>query len=396
MKNGFLTIGIVCYPSIGGSGIVATNLGERLAQSGHEVHFISYEKPFRLKRDSANPHFHKVAINQYDLFKHPDYALPLAVTMVTTHQQYQFDILHVHYAVPHATAALLARQILLENKIEPPKIITTLHGTDITLFAHDKSLYPIIKYSIEESDGITAVSQYLKEETERTLKIHKPIQVIHNFFDPPAVTKSREETRKSLGLAPDDFVAIHISNLRPVKRIPFLLEIVAALKQEPSLKLLILAGAKFEPFLPLVKELGIENKIMVRERVHDVHNYIAASDMGLYVSETESFGMGILETMSYGLPVIAPDAGGIPEVMENETNGYLLASGSSAEFADKIRFLMHHREVGRKLGENAARRARVTFSGQSLIPKYLDYYLNIATQSNEESPQYAAWSQHRR
>ena len=194
--NNKLKIGIVCYPSIGGSGIVATNLGNELAKLGHQVHFISYELPFRLNLNAPNVHFHKVNINQYGLFKYPDYTLPLAVTIEQVQRKYKLDVVHVHYAVPHATAALLARRIMRQNKTTLPKIVTTLHGTDITLLAHDKNLFDIIKYSIERSHCVTAVSQNLKDDTIRILHPDKAIEVIYNFYTPLPATKSVSSDKK--------------------------------------------------------------------------------------------------------------------------------------------------------------------------------------------------------
>ncbi len=317
-----LSIGIVCYPSVGGSGVVATNLGHELAARGHQVHFISYEEPFKLDGTEPNIFFHKVNINTYELFKYPDYTLPLAVMIGAVHEAYHLDVLHVHYAVPHATAALLARQMIVNYQIKPPKIITTLHGTDITLLARDPNLYDIIKYSIEQSDGVTAVSHSLKQETCKVLASKKPIEVIYDFYNPKRPNHSRRNVRHKLHLKPNAVVAIHLSNLRPVKRIPDLLQIAAKLKS-PEFKLLILGGGEFKPYLPLVKKLKLTQTLIVKQNIRDIENYITAADFGLYTSQTESFGMGILEVMSYGKPVVAPAAGGIVEVVANKRSGFL-------------------------------------------------------------------------
>jgi N-acetyl-alpha-D-glucosaminyl L-malate synthase BshA len=282
-KHYALKIGIVCYPSVGGSGIVATNLGLELSKLGHEVHFISYEPPFRLSSKHPRIYFHKVHINEYSLFKYPDYTLPLAVEIEKVQKQFNLDILHVHYAVPHAAAALLARRIMRTNNIPLLKIVTTLHGTDITLLAKDPALFEVIKYSVERSHGVTTVSQSLKEETIKVLKTDKPIEVIYNFYSPPTPGKSRANIRKALKIKETDVLGIHLSNLRPVKRIPDLLKIVAGIKNESRFKLLILSGADFSPYKSLVKKLGIQNKIIVKEKVKDIENYLNAADVALMI-----------------------------------------------------------------------------------------------------------------
>ncbi len=368
-----LRIGIVCYPSIGGSGVVATNLGLELAKRGHRVHFISYEQPFRLTGHEKNIFFHKVEINKYALFKYPDYTLPLAVTIEQVQRKFKLDAIHVHYAVPHATAALLARRIMRQNKTPLPKIITTLHGTDITLLAQDKNLFDIIKYSIERSHCVTAVSESLKKDTIRILKPDKPIDVVYNFYTPKKPSKSREAVRRGLGVKAGDFLAIHLSNLRPVKRIPDLLKIAALMKSHPNFKLLVLAGGAFTPYEPLAKKLKLKN-IIVKENVRDIENYLNAADAGIYTSETESFGMGMLETMSYGKPVLATNAGGVPEVARNGTDGFLLKIGDVKGFAAKLKLLTENRQLTAQLGRNALAHSREKFSADVIVEQYLHHY----------------------
>ncbi len=375
-----LKVGIVCYPSVGGSGIVATGLGLELAKRGHQVHFISYEPPFLLQKNK-NIFFHEVEINGYALFKHPDYTLPLAVKMVEVSNKYKLDILHVHYAVPHATAALLAKNIANEEKIKFPHVITTLHGTDITLLARDPNLFPVIKYSIESSCGVTAVSNSLKKDTCKVLQMDKHIEVIYNFYNPKKITKSAESIRKSLGVSREDFLAIHLSNLRPVKRIPDLLKIIAKTKNnkknKQNIKLLILAGGDFAPYEALVKKLGINNKIIVRRDVQDVENYINAADLGLYTSEEESFGMGILETMSYGKPVLATNVGGIGEFMQDGRTGFLFGVGQVDKFAKKLLEISQNPDLVKRLGNHARIVAKSGFSGEKIVEEYLKYYGHI-------------------
>jgi N-acetyl-alpha-D-glucosaminyl L-malate synthase BshA len=372
-----LKIGIVCYPSVGGSGIVATGLGTELARLGHEVHFISYEPPFLLDKSLPNVFFHRVELNGYALFKYPDYTLPLAVKMVEVSSKFDLDIMHVHYAVPHATAALLAKNIAGAQNMPFPNVVTTLHGTDITLLARDKNLMPVIKYSIEDSCGVTAVSESLRKDTVKVLNTDKDIKVIHNFYNPRKITKNPSTIRKSLGVGADDFLVIHLSNLRPVKRIPDLLNIIAKTKGAKQVKLLILAGGDFSPYEPLVKKLRIKDRIIIRKNIVDVENYINASDVGLYTSGEESFGMGILETMSYGKPVLATNAGGIGEFMQDGKTGFLFPVGRVKDFANKLLELAQDKKLVEKLGDSA--RARVTsgFSGADIVAKYLEYYRSI-------------------
>ena len=374
-----LNIGIVCYPTVGGSGIVATGLGIELAKRGHKVHFISYEPPFALDQKLPNIFFHKVETNGHELFKYPDYTLPLAVKMVDVSKKYKLDILHVHYAVPHATAALLAKDIARSEKIPFPDVVTTLHGTDITLLARDKSVMPVIKYSIETSCGVTAVSESLKKDTIKALKTKKEIQVIHNFYTPRNSTKSALSVRKSLGVAPTDFLAIHLSNLRKVKRIPDLLAIFGKVKKEKRIKLLILAGADFAPYESLVKKLGISGQVIVKRDVLDVENYINAADIGVYTSEEESFGMGILETMSYGKPVLATNVGGIPEFMQNGKTGFLFGVGKVDAFAKKVAGLSNNPALVQELGKNAQERALSGFCAKKIVAEYEAYYRKIMT-----------------
>src|SRR5204863_4154035 len=242
-----LRVGITCYPSVGGSGVLATALGEDLAARGHDVHFITYERPFRLPSDGPRLHFHPVAINEYELFRFPDYTLPLSVRMAEVSRDDGLDVLHVHYAVPHATAAILAQSMLPPG--QRPRVVTTLHGTDTTLLGRDAGYGPAIRHALQCSDAITTVSVYLQQETRRLLDLDKQIAVIHNFFEARAPTRSRGQVRRELGLG-DEVVLLHSSNLRPVKRIDLLLESVSRIKPRESFKLLILAGADFSPFIP--------------------------------------------------------------------------------------------------------------------------------------------------
>ena len=241
---------------MGGSGILATALGEELARRGHEVHFISYERPFRLPVDVPRLHFHPVVINDYDLFKYPDYTLPLSVKMAEVSHDHRLDVLHVHYAVPHATAAILAQSMLPPE--EQPRVVTTLHGTDTTLLGRDPGYGPAIRHALTRSDAVTTVSTFLQRETQRLLAVDRPIDVIHNFFAPRSPRRSRKEVRRELGVQ-DEVLILHSSNLRPLKRIDLLLETVARIRPQDSFKLVILAGGDFTPFVKDIKRLGLED-----------------------------------------------------------------------------------------------------------------------------------------
>jgi L-malate glycosyltransferase len=369
-----LAIGITCYPSVGGSGIVASQLGSELAKLGHRIHFISYEPPFRLDLNQPNVFFHKVEINAYQLFKYPDYTLPLAVKMVAVAQKHKLDLLHVHYAVPHATAALLATNILRAQCRRAPHVVTTLHGTDITLLARDPNLGPIIKYSIESSCGVTAVSESLRKETVEVLRTKKPIQVVHNFYRAAEPRRSRAEVRRSLKLKDSDFVLIHMSNLRPVKRFLDTLRVLARLKDTPRVKLLILAGGGFDEFKSAVDKLGIEDKLVVRRDVVDIENYVHAADAGIYTSEKESFGMGVLETMSFGKPVVATGVGGVPEIVIDGKTGFLAKLGDVRTMAQDVRKLAGGLKLAAEMGAAAKDRAEREFSAEKSVGRYLEYY----------------------
>src|SRR5208282_4331020 len=328
-----LKIGITCYPSIGGSGILASALGEELARRGHEVHFISYERPFRMPANAPRLFFHPVVINDYGLFKYPDYTLPLSVKMAEVSRDHQLDILHVHYAVPHATAAILARSMLPPG--QQPGVVTTLHGTDTTLLGADPGYGPAIHHALRHSDAVTVVSHFLEQETRRVLGFDGPIEVIHNFFEPRSARRSRAEVRRELGLG-EEAMVLHASNLRPVKRIGLLLETVARIRPRESFKLVILAGGQFVPFAADVQRLKLEDRVIVLENVTDIEDYLQAADLGLFTSESESFCLSILEAMCFGCPSVAPRVGGIPEVIQDNLTGLLVPFGDVTEHVQAV------------------------------------------------------------
>jgi len=374
MAGTFLKIGITCYPSVGGSGILATALGEELARCGHEVHFISYERPFRLPDNAPRLFFHPVVVNDYPLFKYPDYTLPLSVRMAEVSRDHKLDVLHVHYAVPHATAAILARSMLPPG--QQPRVVTTLHGTDSTLLGCDPGYGPAIHHALVQSDAVTTVSEFLKQETQRVLGFNGPMEVIHNFFEPRKPRRSREDVRRELGLR-DEALLFHSSNLRPVKRIDLLLETIARIHPRESFKLLVLAGESFAPFVSEMRRLGLDNRVIVRERVNDIEDYLQAADIGLFTSETESFCLGILEGMCFGCPGVATRVGGIPEVVEENVSGKLVAAGDAEALARSVEELIQNPSLREAMGKAARQRAREKFSGNVIVPRYEALYRRV-------------------
>ena len=366
-----MKIGITCYPSVGGSGILATALGEELAQRGHEIHFISYERPFRLPINSPRLYFHPVVINDYDLFKYPDYTLPLSVKMAEVSREHRLDVLHVHYAVPHATAAILARA-MLPKKFQP-RVVTTLHGTDTTLLGRDPGYGPAIHHALMHSDAVTTVSKFLKTETQRVLGFKGRMEVIHNFFTPRPPKRSRAEVRRALGLK-DEVLLFHSSNLRPLKRIDLLLETVARIRPKKSFKLLILAGGSFAPFASEVRRLKIADRLIVRGNVSDIEDYLQAADLGLFTSDTESFCLSILEAMCFGCPSVARRVGGIPEVVADDETGLLVDSAAAAALARAVESLMASPSKRREFGLAAQAWAKEKFSAATIVPLYEGLY----------------------
>ena len=377
MEERRLDIGIVCYPLIGGSGILATALGSGLALRGHRVHFFSSALPVRLDLNQPGISFHQVIVNEYSLFTYPDYTLPLAVRMAEVAQAERLDLFHVHYAVPHATAAYLAVQMLTSSDAHQPKIITTLHGTDTTLLGQDPGYRPAIEHALSHSDAITTVSESLRGETLATFAMDRPVEVIHNFFAPSGRTRSREEVRHELGIAPNDFLAVHISNVRPLKRIDLLLRAFDAARSERPLRLLIVAGSSFAPYDGLLDDLGLRDRVMVKEGAKDVEDFLLAADAGLYSSEHESFGLSILETLFYGKPVVAFRVGGIPEVVVDGECGFLHPFGDIDAMARSLALLASSPERASEMGASGRRRAQSAFTAEQVIPQYEALYRRV-------------------
>jgi L-malate glycosyltransferase len=364
-------IGITCFPLIGGSGILATALGMELAARQHEIHFFSYAKPVRLDLTAPRIHFHEVAVGKHSVFPCPDYTLPLAVKMAEIGRAERLDVFHVHYAVPHATAAFLAAEMIGDSA---PKIVTTLHGTDTTMLGPNPQYRGAITHALTHSDAVTAVSESLRQQTIETFALTRTVEVISNFFTPSAPTRSREEVRRDLGLT-DEFLILHMSNLRPTKRIDLLLRIIARMKQRNRVRLLILAGGPFASCEPFLDELDIRQNVIVRSAAEPVENYLQAADAGLYTSEIESFGLSILETMFFAKPVVAFRVGGIPEVVGEA--GSLHDFGDVEAMASELDRLVESPQRARKLGEAGHNRALSEFTADKAVPRYEAIYRRV-------------------
>lgn len=369
-----MKVGIVCYPSLGGSGVVATELGHELAAHGHEVHFISYEPPFRLKIDNHNIFFHEVEINRYDLFKYPDYALPLAVKIACVAEEYKLDILHVHYAIPHATSAYLAKQLMREAN---PAIITTLHGTDITLVGNDPAYFEIVKFSIERSCGVTTVSENLRQQTIQEFQISRPIEVISNFFTPKPSLLGKKPLRQKF-VKEDEKLILHSSNFRPVKRPEDVVKVFLEVRKKVASKLLFLGtGEGIEGVRRLVKEHRIENDVYFLGKRGEIDAFVASADLFLLPSSQESFGLAGLEAMAYGVPVISTHVGGLPEVIEHEVSGFLCTPEDIGQMAAYATRLLTDPQLYETISRNGAKRAAENFSSSKVYPQYVAFYKKV-------------------
>jgi len=373
MSKAPLRIGIACFPLIGGSGILATALGSELARRGHEVHFFSYAQPVRLDVSQARLHFHLVELAHHTLFPCPDYTLPLAVKMAEIALTVSLDIIHAHYAVPNALAAVLAAQI----SGVCPGIVTTLHGTDTTLLGQDPAYRTAIEYALARSDAVTAVSKSLQEQTREILKVSRDIEVIPNFFSPRPTARTREEVRAELGVQ-DEFLILHMSNMRPGKRIDLLLESFAAMRTRDRTRLLILAGEPVQPYNEMIDRLGLRKQIIVRENEAAVEEFISAADAGLYTSDYESFGLSILETLYFGKPVVAFDVGGIPEVAGEAYPLYPFPDVSS--LAGAMDKLVESPDLTRSLGYQGKKHVVEKFSADIIVDRYETLYRRLKSE----------------
>jgi N-acetyl-alpha-D-glucosaminyl L-malate synthase BshA len=369
-----MNIGISCYPTHGGSGVVATELGIELARKGHQVHIISYSVPFRLRQFYPNLFFHEVELYSYPLFRHPLFAVALINKMVEVAKASKLDILHAHYAIPHALSAYVARQML---KNRAPKVVTTLHGTDITLVGLDRSFYDVVRFSIQESDGVTAVSRFLRDQTVEQFRITRPIEVIYNFVDIRRFVPGKGKNR-DLYARPSEKIITHVSNFRPVKRIGDVIHIFARIQEEiPAVLLLVGEGQDRNLAQDLVLELGLQYRVHFLGNQDYVEEILALSDLFLLPSEKESFGLVALEAMSCGCPVIASDAGGIPEVVKHGETGYLHPVGDVDAMAESAIRLLSNPELHRRFSENARRWVVERFAPEVHVPKYLKFYEKV-------------------
>lgn len=369
-----MKIGIVCYPSLGGSGIVATELGHELALRGHEIHFITYEIPFRLRLEENNIFFHEVEINQYDLFKYPDYALALAVKIAAVSQRHDLDILHVHYAIPHATSAFLAKQILGTKR---PAVITTLHGTDITIVGKDPAYFQIVKFSIEKSCGVTTVSKSLRQQTYDYFDLNLPIEVIYNFFIPNPTLIDQKPMRSKF-VTEGQKLILHSSNYRPVKRTEDVVRVFLEVRKTVDCKLLFLgSGNGIDNVRKMVEDGGIKNDVFFVGKNRDIDPYVASADLFLLPSSQESFGLSALEAMAYGVPPIATNVGGLPELIEQGKSGYLASVGDVKQMAEYATHLLTDPKAYQEMSREAKKQACEKFCTAQIIPQYEAFYNQI-------------------
>ena len=376
-----MRIGITCYPTYGGSGVVATELGIELAALGHEVHFISYSQPFRLTGRETGIFYHEVPVSNYPLFEFPPYDLALATRMAEVAEYYGLDLLHVHYAIPHSVSALLARQMLAERG-RPLPFVTTLHGTDITLVGMDRSYLPITRYAIQQSDGVTSISAYLKEKTLENFNITHPIEVVHNFvncdlYQPIREADARARLRERFA-APDEFLLMHLSNFRPVKRIADVIEIFARISREVPARLALIGdGPDRSTAEWLAHSLGIHERVHFVGKQDRVHELLPLADLMLMPSEMESFGLAALEAMACQTPTIATQVGGVPELITNGEDGLLFPIGAVQAMAEAAIALLRDSERHEAMKLAARKTAQDRFCSTRIVPRYVDYYESL-------------------
>ncbi len=370
-----MRIGISCYPTHGGSGVVATELGKHLAERGHKVAFISYDTPLRLADPPPNVSYHEVEIEQYPLLKHFPYTLALASKMAEVARMKDLDILHAHYAIPFGAAALLAKQVVADM---PLKVVMTLHGTDITLVGNNASFRPMTKLAIEKADGVTVVSEFLKQETYRQFGVERDLEVIYNFIDP-----LRHATGPHCAdLKKGKKVLMHISNFRPVKRIRDVIAIFSRVASVIDARLILAGDGPEAPIAQkLGEELGISDRITFVGVIDNVASLLGCADLFLLPSETESFGLAALEAMASGVPVLATDVGGIPEVVEHGLTGYLSPVGDVERMAEYAISLLKDEKEWRSFSRAARERAAMRFDYRRIVPKYEALYERLIEQN---------------
>lgn len=369
-----LKIGITCYPSLGGSGVVATELGKLLAELGHEVHFITHSIPFRLGKFQKNIFYHEVEVNDYYVFRYPPYDLSLASKMAQVANMQQLDLLHVHYAVPHAVCAYLAKKMVGDHL----KVVTTLHGTDITVLAQDESLSDLIRLGINESDAVTAVSQDLINETRSLLSIDKEIDLTYNFVDKRIYYPRDCNNLRSEFASPDEKILMHISNFRPVKRVSDVVDIFAKTNEKiPSRLLLVGEGPDLPKVQCKIKAMGIEDRVHFLGKQDDVAQVISLADVMLLPSEKESFGLVALEAMACGVPTIGSQAGGIPELVTHGETGFLAPIGDTTAMADYAVQLLSDETYYANVSRACLDRARFNFCNDLITAQYEQIYYRV-------------------
>ncbi len=375
-----MKIGIVCYPTFGGSGVVATELGKALADNGHQVHFITYNQPARLDFFSENLFYHEVSVSKYPLFDYPPYELALASRLVDVVRFEKLDILHVHYAIPHASAAFMAKQILLTYGIYIP-VVTTLHGTDITLVGKDRTYKPVVTFSINKSDGVTAVSENLKQETYEFFEIENDIRVIPNFIDLSRFSlKAKDHFKKAI--APNnEKILIHTSNFRKVKRTEDVVKIFAKVRQKiPSKLLMVGDGGERSDCEQLCRDLNVTDDVRFLGKQDAIEEILSVSDLFLMPSQSESFGLAALEAMACKVPVISSNAGGLPELNVDGVTGFLKDIGDIDGMAEKSIYILEDEQRLATFKENALARAK-EFDLAKILPLYENYYTEVIEKS---------------
>ncbi len=370
-----MKIGITCYPTYGGSGVVATELGMELAARGHEIHFISYAPPIRLTDANERIQFHEVEISSYPLFDHAPYALSLAVKMMQVAETEGLDLLHVHYAIPHSVSALLARMMAAPKRLP---FITTLHGTDITLVGNDRSFLPITKFSIEQSDGVTAISHYLKQRTLEEFDIKHPIEVIPNFVNCDLYRRTPDPDLRAEWAPNGEPIVMHLSNFRPVKRLTDVVEMFALVREKMRAKLVLIGDGPDRgaaEYLVRKKRLGRDVHFLGKQ--DRVYRLLSEADLFLLPSDMESFGLAALEAMACEVPVVATNVGGLPEVVEHGVDGYLFTPREVAIGASYALEILSQADRGRAMGQTARINAKKKYCANDVIPLYEAYYRQV-------------------
>ncbi len=375
-----MNIGISCYPVYGGSGVVATELGKALAQRGHQIHFIAYSIPFRLEHITRNIAFHEVSVTNYPLFQYPPYALSLTSMMVDVAKFEALDLLHVHYAIPHATSAVLAREILERQGIRIP-VVTTLHGTDITIVGQDPSFLPVVKYSIDQSDGVTAVSKYLRDETIEAFGTGDRIEVIPNFIDAARFKRRPNDSLRRAMCAGDEHILIHISNFRPVKNASHVVRVLRRLRRQGlAVRLLFVGDGPDRPAVEhLARELGVHKHVRFLGKQGPVEEILSIADVFLMPSGSESFGLAALEAMACGVPVVSSDAGGLPELLNGSDAGYICPLGDIDTYTKRCMQLFRNQAQHKRMATSARQYAVRHFQTAAVVSQYETYYEQVRT-----------------